>query len=79
MRLLTLLFAGMSLYSVSLNGQTVDVHTHIIVPEYVKALKANLQRLRQTLASDEGLARYADMFLNAKRLFAEKAVKLEMQ
>ena len=79
MKLHTLLFIGMSLCSVSLNGQTVDVHTHIIVPEYVKVLKANLQRLRQTLASDEELARYADMFLNAKRLFAEKAIKLEMQ
>lgn len=34
-------------------------------------LKANLQRLRQTLASDEELAEYADRFLwgNAGRLF----------
>ena len=34
-------------------------------------LKANLQRLKQTLASDEELAGYAEMFLwkNAERLF----------
>ena len=34
-------------------------------------LKANLQRLKQTLAADENLAGYADMFLwkNSERLF----------
>ena len=34
-------------------------------------LKANLQRLRQTLAADEELAGYADMFLwkNSEKLF----------
>ena len=34
-------------------------------------LKANLQRLKQTLASDEELAGYADMFLwkNSEKLF----------
>ena len=38
-------------------------------------LKANLQRLKQTLASDEELAGYADMFLweNAENLFVKNA------
>ena len=48
MRLPTLLFAGMSLGSVPLCGQTVDVHTHIIISEYMEVLKANLQRLSDT-------------------------------
>lgn len=39
-------------------------------------LKANLQKLKQTLASDKELARYADMFLwkNAEKLFIKDAV-----
>ena len=92
MRLLTLLFAGMSLGSVPLCGQTVDVHTHIIIPEYVEMLKAygaeleetfplpvwdaNLQRLKQTLASDEELAPYSEDILwkNAERLFEGNAI-----
>lgn len=86
--------------------QTIDVHTHIIVPEYVEVLKAhgaeleetfplpawdaewhiafmdsagirtavlkaNLQRLKQTLASEEDLKPYADKILreNAVQLF----------
>lgn len=86
--------------------QTMDVHTHIIVPEYVEVLKAhgteleetfplpawdaerhiafmdsagirtavlkaNLQRLKQTLASEEDLKPYADKILrkNAAQLF----------
>ena len=48
MRLLTLLFAGMSLGSVPLCGQTVDVHTHIIIPEYVEVLKAHGAELEET-------------------------------
>ena len=48
MRLLTLLFAGMSLGSVPLCGQTVDVHTHIIIPEYVEMLKAYGAELEET-------------------------------
>ena len=48
MRLLTLLFAGMSLGSVPLCGQTVDVHTHIIIPEYVEILKAHGAELEET-------------------------------
>lgn len=38
-------------------------------------LKANLQRLKQTLASDKELAGYTDLFLwkNAERLFAKNA------
>ena len=38
-------------------------------------LKANLQRLKQTLASDKALAAYADLFLwkNAERLFTARA------
>ena len=38
-------------------------------------LKANLQKLKQTLASDKELAEYADLFLrkNAERLFTADA------
>ena len=46
--MLTLLFAGMSLGSVPLCGQTVDVHTHIIIPEYVEMLKAHGAELEET-------------------------------
>lgn len=55
---------------------TVTMPDHILygsdypyLPDAV--LKANLQRLKQTLASDEDLAGYADMFLwkNSERLF----------
>ena len=48
MRLLALLFAGMSLGSVSLCGQTVDVHTHIVISEYVDVLKAHGAELEET-------------------------------
>ena len=48
MRLLTLLFAGMSLGSVPLCGQTADVHTHIIIPEYMEVLKAHGAELEET-------------------------------
>ncbi|OUN79718.1 amidohydrolase family protein [Bacteroides sp. An51A] len=48
MRLLTLLLAGMSLSSVSLSGQTLDVHTHIIIPEYMEVLKAHGAELEET-------------------------------
>ena len=62
---------GMALVAAPLSAQTVDVHTHIIIPEYVEVLKANLQKLKQMLASDEELAGYTDLFLwkNAERLF----------
>ena len=53
MRLLTLLFAGMSLGSVPLCGQTVDVHTHIIIPEYVEVLKAHGAELEETFPLPE--------------------------
>ncbi|OUP08813.1 hypothetical protein B5F34_08070 [Mediterranea sp. An20] len=38
-------------------------------------LNANLQRLKQTLASDKELVQYADLFLwkNAERLFIRNA------
>ena len=48
MKLHTLLFIGMSLSSVSLSGQTVDVHTHIIIPEYMEVLKAHGAELEET-------------------------------
>ena len=48
MRLFTLLFAGMPLGSVSLSGQTVDVHTHIIIPEYMEVLKTHGAELEKT-------------------------------
>ena len=38
----------MSLGSVPLCGQTVDVHTHIIIPEYVEVLKAHGAELEET-------------------------------
>lgn len=53
MRLLTLLFAGMSLGSVPLCGQTVDVHTHIIIPEYVEVLRAHGAELEETFPLPE--------------------------
>ena len=53
MRLLTLLFAGMSLGSVPLCGQTVDVHTHIIIPEYMEVLKAHGAELEETFPLPE--------------------------
>lgn len=53
MRLLTLLFTGMTLGSVSLYGQTVDVHTHIIIPEYKEVLKAHGAELEETFPLPE--------------------------
>lgn len=53
MRLLTLLFAGMSLGSVPLCGQTVDVHTHIIIPEYMEVLNAHGAELEETFPLPE--------------------------
>ena len=47
-RLFTLSFVGMSLGSISLCGQTVDVHTHIIIPEYLEVLKAHGAELEET-------------------------------
>lgn len=46
----------------------IDAVAHI---KHAAVLKANLQRLRQTLAADEELAGYADMFLwkNSEKLF----------
>ena len=38
----------MSLGSVPLCGQTVDVHTHIIIPEYVEVLRAHGAELEET-------------------------------
>lgn len=53
MKLHTLLFIGMSLSSVSLSGQTVDVHTHIIIPEYMEVLKAHGAELEETFPLPE--------------------------
>lgn len=52
-KLFTLSFVGMSLGSVSLCGQTVDVHTHIIIPEYLEVLKANGAELEETFPLPE--------------------------
>ena len=52
-RLFTLSFVGMSLGSVSLCGQTVDVHTHIIIPEYLEVLKAHGAELEETFPLPE--------------------------
>ena len=60
---------------------TITTPDHILygsdypyLPEAV--LKANLQRLKQTLASDKELAGYAESFLwgNAERLFERDTI-----
>ena len=43
----------MSLGSVPLCGQTVDVHTHIIIPEYVEVLRAHGAELEETFPLPE--------------------------
>ena len=65
MRLHTLLFIGMSLSSVSLSGQTVDVHTHIIIPEYVEVLKAHGAELEETFPLPEWDARRHIAFMDS--------------
>lgn len=52
-RLFTLSFVGIVLGSVSLCGQTIDLHTHIILPEYVKVLKAHGAELEETFPLPE--------------------------
>lgn len=39
---------GMALTALPLSAQTVDVHTHIIVPEYMEVLKAHGAELEET-------------------------------
>lgn len=39
---------GMTLAFFSLSAQTIDVHTHIIVPEYIEVLKAHGAELEET-------------------------------
>ena len=39
---------GMALAAAPLSGQTVDVHTHIIIPEYIEVLKAHGAELEDT-------------------------------
>lgn len=46
-------FVGIVLGSVSLCGQTIDLHTHIILPEYVKVLKAHGAELEETFPLPE--------------------------
>lgn len=43
-----LLIIGMSLLTDSLCAQTVDVHSHIIVPEYIQVLQAYGSELEET-------------------------------
>lgn len=47
-KLFILLFVEMSLGIVSLCAQTIDVHTHIVLPEYMKVLKAHGAELEET-------------------------------
>lgn len=47
-RLFTLLLAGMPLGTAPLYGQTVDLHTHIILPEYLEVLKAHGAELEES-------------------------------
>lgn len=42
------MFLGLSLSAVSLSGQTVDVHSHIIIPEYMEVLKVHGAELEET-------------------------------
>lgn len=64
----------------------IIIHPHRPTPDHIlygsdypylpdAVLKANLQKLKQTLASDKELAEYADLFLrkNAERLFTADA------
>ena len=44
---------GMALAVFPLSAQTVDVHTHIIIPEYVKMLKAHGAELEETFPLPE--------------------------
>ena len=39
---------GMALAAAPLSAQTVDVHTHIIIPDYVEMLKAHGAELEET-------------------------------
>lgn len=43
-----MLLAGMPFGTASLYGQTVDLHTHIILPEYIEVLKAHGAELEET-------------------------------
>lgn len=52
-RLFTLSFVGILLGSVSLCGQTVDLHTHIILPEYREVLKVHGAELEETFPLPE--------------------------
>lgn len=52
-RLFTLLFMEMSIGLISLCGQTVDVHTHIIIPEYLEVLKTHGAELEETFPLPE--------------------------
>ena len=65
MKLLALLFAGMSFCSVSLCGQTVDVHTHIIIPEYMEVLKAHGAELEETFPLPEWSAERHIAFMDS--------------
>lgn len=47
-QLFTLLLAGMPLGTAPLYGQTVDLHTHIILPEYLEVLKAHGAELEES-------------------------------
>lgn len=47
-RLFTLLLAGMPFGTAPLYGQTVDLHAHIILPEYREVLKAHGAELEET-------------------------------
>jgi hypothetical protein len=51
------------------------IRSYPYLPDAV--LNANLQRLKQTLASDKELVQYADLFLwkNAERLFISMVTK----
>ena len=42
------MFCGLAFGLAPLCGQTVDVHTHIIIPEYVEMLKAHGAELEET-------------------------------
>lgn len=54
--LFTLTFVGLTLGFISLCGQTIDLHTHIILPEYREMLKAHGAELEETFPLPEWAA-----------------------
>lgn len=63
-RLVTLLLAGLPFGPALLYGQTVDLHSHIILPEYREVLKAHGAELEETFPLPEWDAERHIAFMN---------------